>query len=140
MNWGKGIMIGMGLFIAFIVTLVIILMGHRVDLESEDYYQKEINYESELTSMKNADELAQQVELLEKKDFIVIQLPEKGEFKDLSVEFIRPDNDKLDKTFDISGTRSFLINRKDLTKGKYNVEIEYSFEGNNCLQKQTIYI
>ena len=41
MNWGKGIVIGMSLFIVFILVLVIGLMSHRVDLQSEDYYQKE---------------------------------------------------------------------------------------------------
>ena len=41
MNWGKGILIGVGLFMGFILFLVISLMTHRVDLESEDYYEKD---------------------------------------------------------------------------------------------------
>jgi hypothetical protein len=48
MNWGKGIIIGMGLFMAFIIFLVVNLMMQKVDLESEDYYKREINYESEI--------------------------------------------------------------------------------------------
>lgn len=140
MNWGKGIVIGMSLFMIFILVLVIGLMSHRVDLQSEDYYQKEINYESELQAMRNSSELEAKIEVIEQSDFIVIQIPSEGEFSDLKVEFIRPDDDKLDQSFKINDTKSYLIERKKLVKGKYNVEIYYSYKGKDCLQKQNIYI
>jgi hypothetical protein len=140
MNWGKGIVIGMSLFIVFILVLVIGLMSHRVDLQSEDYYQKEINYESELQAMRNSSELENKIEVIEQKEYIVIQIPSEGEYIDLKVEFIRPDDNKLDQSFKIVNTKSYLIERKSLIKGKYNLEIYYSHKGKDCLQKQNIYI
>lgn len=140
MNWGKGIVIGMSLFIVFILVLVIGLMSHRVDLQSEDYYQKEINYESELQAMRNSSELENRIEIIEQKDYIVIQIPNEGNFNRLRIEFIRPDDNKLDQTFKIENTKSYLIERKKLAKGKYNLEVYYTFNGKNCLQKQNIYI
>jgi hypothetical protein len=140
MNWGKGIVIVMSLFIVFILVLVIGLMSHSVDLQSEDYYQKEINYESELQAMRNSSDLETQIEVIEQKDFIVIQVPSVGEFKELRVEFIRPDDDKMDRSFKVNDTKSYLIERKELKKGKYNVEIYYTFNGKDCLQKQNIFI
>jgi hypothetical protein len=115
-------------------------MSQRVDLQSEDYYQKEINYEAELQAMRNSSELETKIEVIEQKDYIVIQIPNEGNFHDLRVEFIRPDDNKLDQSFQIDHTKSFLIERKKLAKGKYNVEIYYSFNGKDCLQKQNIYI
>jgi len=53
MNWGKGITIVMVAFIGFIITLVTILMSNKIDLVSEDYYQKEIKFEDEIASAKN---------------------------------------------------------------------------------------
>ncbi|MEY3438013.1 MAG: hypothetical protein RL265_598, partial [Bacteroidota bacterium] len=53
MNWGRGIILAMALFMGFILFLVVNIMLHTVDLESEDYYKKEINYEQEITAMKN---------------------------------------------------------------------------------------
>lgn len=140
MNWGKGIVIGMSLFIVFILVLVIGLMSHRVDLQSEDYYQKEINYESELQAMRNSSALESKIEVIEQKDYIVIQIPTEGQFDGLRVELIRPDDNKLDQSFKIDDTKSYLIERNKLVKGKYNVEIYYSFKGKECLQKQNIYI
>lgn len=139
MNWGKGIVIAMSLFIVFIVVLVIGLMSQRVDLVSEDYYKKEINYEEELTAMKNAEALDSKIELRLQKEFILVQLPEEGDFKTIEVRLIRPDDNKLDKTYPIKGTRTFLIERKDLVKGTYDIEIHYEMEGKHYLQKKTIY-
>ena len=139
MNWGKGIIIGMSVFIAFIVTLVVLLMRESVDLESSDYYQKEINYEQEISAMKNANALGAKVAIENKSDYVIIQIPE-GDFSDVSVRLIRPDNDKLDKTYPISGTRSFLIEKNELKTGQYMVEISYRSNGKECLQKETIFI
>jgi hypothetical protein len=140
MNWGKGIVIVMSSFIVFILVLVIGLMSQRVDLQSADYYQKEINYESELQAMRNSSALINKIDILEKSDYIVFQIPSEGKFNNIRIEFIRPDDNKQDKTFKVDNTLSYLIERKDLTKGQYNIEIYYSFDGKDCLQKHNIYI
>lgn len=53
MNWGKGIVIGMAAFVIFIVTLVSIIMSRKVDLETENYYQKEALLDDEIQARKN---------------------------------------------------------------------------------------
>jgi hypothetical protein len=140
MNWGKGIIIGMGLFMAFIIFLVVNLMMQKVDLESEDYYKREINYESEINAINNSNGLGYKVELLQQDDFLVVQLPEKQNLNNLEVRLMRPDDEKLDKSYRVEGTKSYLIPKSDLTKGAYNIEIRYKVDSKECLQKETIYI
>lgn len=140
MNWGKGIIVAMALFMGFIVFLVVNLMMHRIDLESEDYYKKEINYEQEIIAMKNFNKLDEGVILKNQDDFMVVQLPEKVNFKNVEVRFIRPDDNKLDRTYSIENTKTFLIPNKELTKGNYAVEISFIHESTPCLQKETITI
>lgn len=140
MNWGKGIVIGMGLFMAFIIFLVVNLMMQKVDLESEDYYKREINYESEINAVNNSNGLGYKVELLQQDKFLVVQLPEKQDLNNLEVRFVRPDDEKLDKSYRVEGTKSYLIPKTDLTKGTYNIEIRYKVDSKDCLQKETIYI
>lgn len=140
MNWGKGIVIGMGLFMAFIIFLVVNLMMQKVDLESEDYYKREINYESEINAINNSNGLDHKVELLQQDNFLVVQLPEKQDLNNLEVRFMRPDDEKLDKSYHVEGTKSYLIPKTDLTKGTYNIEIRYKVDSKDCLQKETIYI
>lgn len=140
MNWGKGIIIAMALFIGFITFLVISLVSHTIDLESEDYYTKEINYEQEITAMENGNKLKSKIEMISQKEFVVVQIPEKENLSKIQVIFIRPDNKKLDKSYLVSGTKSYLIPKSELSKGTYNVEIRFESNSTACLQKETIII
>ena len=140
MNWGKGIIIAMALFIGFITFLVISLVSHTIDLESEDYYTREINYEQEITAMENGNKLKRKIEMISQKEFVVVQIPEKENLSKIQVIFIRPDNKKLHKSFLVSGTKSYLIPKSELSKGTYNVEIRFENNSTTCLQKETIII
>ena len=140
MNWGKGIAIGLTSFMVFIVVLAVILMRQSVDLESKDYYAKEIDYESEITAMNNAGQLADQIQLIKKDDHIIVQVPQSTNFDKVSVQFSRPNDDQLDKSFEFEDTKTYLIERDILKNGLYNVQISYSGNGKKYLQKETIYI
>ncbi len=140
MNWGKGIVIGMVLFMSFIIFLVVNLMMHKVDLESEDYYKREMIYEQEITAVKNSEALSEKVKLLQQENFVVVQVPDKADLNSIEVRFLRPDDQKLDKTFKVVGTKSYLIQKEELSKGKYNIEISYTADSKVCLQKEEIYI
>jgi len=138
MNWGKGITIAMILFMGFIVFLVVNLMMHRIDLESEDYYSKEINYEQEIIAMKNFNSLNESIEIMVKDEFVVLQLPDSLDFQKVNVSFSRPDDNKLDRSFAIQNTKSFLIPMDEFSKGQYNVQISFEHASKPCLQKETI--
>jgi hypothetical protein len=140
MNWGKGIVLGMSAFIVFILVLVIILMRQNVNLESADYYSKEINYEKEISAMRNAEALDEKIKAISQEDHLLVQLPEEGDFGKITIKLIRPDNNKLDKEYSFNDTRTFLIEKSELSKGAYKIEILYSFRGKECMQKETIYI
>lgn len=139
MNWGKGIVIGMAAFMTFIIVLVVGLMMNRVDLESEDYYKREINYQQEITAQENANKLESKIEIISNTDFLVVKVPE-GEFTKIEMHLSRPNDQKMDKLFKIEGTKSFLINKKELEKGLYTVELSYMVDNKPCLQKESVTI
>ena len=139
MNWGKGIVIGMAAFMTFIIVLVVGLMMNRVDLESEDYYKREINYQEEITAQENANKLESKIEIISNKEFVIVKVPE-GEFTKIEMRLSRPNDQKMDKLFKIEGTKSFLINKKELEKGLYTVELSYMVDNKPCLQKESVTI
>ena len=140
MNWGKGIVIGMSLFMAFILVLVISLMSHSVDLESEDYYQREINYQSEITAMNKSNELKEKVVVTSMENHVSVVVPAELNCENIEIEMKRPDNKDLDQKFNINNTKSYLIDKAKLVKGHYNIEIRYQVKGIEYMQKQTIII
>ncbi len=139
MNWGKGIVIGMATFMTFIIVLVVGLMTNRVDLESEDYYKREINYQQEITAQENANKLESKIEIISNNEFVIVKVPE-GDFSKIEMHLSRPNDQKMDKLFKIEGTKSFLINKKDLEKGLYTVELSYLVDNKPCLQKESVTI
>jgi hypothetical protein len=126
-------------FMGFITFLVVGLMMNKVDLESEDYYKREINYEQEITAQENANNLETKVEIVLNEAFVLVKVPE-GDFKKIELHLVRPNDQKLDKFFKIEGTKSFLIDKKELEKGLYMLELSYMVDNKPCLQKESVTI
>ena len=140
MNWGKGIVIFMAAFITFILVLAIKLISTDVDLESDDYYAREINFGQEMAAVQKAEDLDEKVELKLIDGFVSVKIPESKAIENLELRLIRIDNDKLDRTYKIENTKTFLINKKELVKGNYRTEMYYTIMGEKYLQKEAFYL
>jgi hypothetical protein len=138
MNWGKGIIIFMASFMAFILWMVFTLMSKNTDLESEDYYKKEIAYEQEIQAQRNANSAKEKVKVSENKEFVILQFPSKEKLDTVSVEFFKPNDQKLDKIFAEVGTKTMMVDKKKLQKGLYLININYQIGDKKLLQKEEI--
>ena len=138
MNWGKGIIIFMASFMAFILWMVFTLMSKNTDLESEDYYKKEIDYEQEIQAQLNANSAKEKVKVSENKEFVILQFPSKEKLDTVSVEFFKPNDQKLDKIFAEVGTKTMMVDKKKLQKGLYLININYQIGDKKFLQKEEI--
>lgn len=140
MNWGKGIAIALTLFIGFIVFLVVSIVSHSVELETEDYYMKDIAYQNEITSMENANALTEKPTIVMTSTHIVVQFSSEKTFEDIELKLNRPNDGKLDRLYSIQNTKTFTIDKKELQKGVYKIELSYKKNGANYLQKVEYYI
>ena len=141
MNWGKGLTIAIIAFMSFILYMVITLMTKgNADLVSEDYYKKEIEYEKEITALKNSENATEKVTINNKGEFIVFQFPTTKEIDNIEIHLLRPNNDKADLTFSEKDTKNVMIEKKKLEKGVYKASIRYNSEGQPFLQKAELNI
>jgi hypothetical protein len=138
MNWGKGIIIFMASFMTFILWMVFTLMSKNTDLESEDYYKKEIAYEQEIQAQRNANDAKEKVKISENKEFIILQFPSKDKIDTVSVEFFKPNDKKGDQLFAEVGTKTMMVDKKKLQKGVYLINIHYQIATKKFLQKEEI--
>lgn len=139
MNWGKGIMIVMGLFIVFIGVLVSILISQKVDLVTEEYYQEEIAYQHEIDAISSGNELDALI-VSQKDNQLIIQFAKNIEPDSVVLKLWRPNNKKLDQSYSIQGTELFLIPLKDLQQGNYDLKCEYWVGKNVSVQKKQVVI
>lgn len=125
MNWGKGIVIAMSSFVIFILYLVFTLMSKNTDLESEDYYKKEIEFEQEIKASQNTNGLAEKIKITQDESYLVIQLPSKEKVDSIEVQLLRPDDQKQDVTMSFENTKNLMIPKKDLKKGSFQLRLHF---------------
>lgn len=132
MNWGTRITILYLGFVALILVLVFTCFGQKSELESKDYFAKEIQFQKQIDATDNANALTTPIEHMVKGKSVTVIIPKELLSANLSgnIEFVRPSDASLDKVIalkpDTSGTQ--IIN-ENFVKGVYKMKI--SFTTNN---------
>ncbi len=139
-TWGKGISIAMIAFMSFILYMVFTLMATNTDLESEDYYQKEIEFETEIKAVNNTNKLNEKVKVSQNEDFLIVQFPNLENMDSLSVFLFRPNNEKEDQLFTIEDSKTLMIPNKKLKIGSYNLKIQFKIKDELYMQKESVKI
>ena len=138
MNWGKSLILVMAIFITFIMVMVVKMISTNPDLVSDDYYQKEIDYEQEIVAVKNMQKLNAKTTIELTDDFLIFNLPVDVKTSDVTIELIRPNDQKLDRTFVVTDTKTYMIPISKLQKGKYSVVMSFKVDSVFCMQKEAI--
>ena len=143
-NWGTGLVIGMLLFMSFILFFVVKMSTdkqYKHDLVVEEYYKKEMAYQEEIDAERNFKAYASKIVGERTKEGWNIQFPEDLNPSNLkgTVFLYRPSNKQLDFDFPIvlSGS-NLLIPDKRLLDGRWNITIEMEYEGEKYLYKKSI--
>lgn len=143
-NWGTGIVIGMVIFISFILFLVVNMLTDdkfNHDLVTEEYYQKELHYQEEIDAETNAFALEENIKDYRVKDGWVVEFPENLELSKISgdLNFYRPSNKKLDFTIPLDlKNRKIHISEDQLVGGRWNINIYWKYEDKDLLYKKEI--
>ncbi|MBT8280705.1 MAG: FixH family protein [Muriicola sp.] len=142
-NWGTGIVLSFIGFIAFILFFVVRMsMDDRAnhDLVTEEYYKKELSFQKEIDAMEKAKNLPYRAQLLRTDSGMTIQFP-----KDMipskikgKVSLYRPSNKHLDFDFPISLSNAhLLIPDKRLLDGRWDIDINWNYEGETYLLRES---
>ncbi len=134
-NWGTGIIIGMILFMGFITTLSVKMIGSKVDLVTKDYYEQGIAFEEHLNQVKAANALSQPVTVDVNYTATQVQITLPTEFSKQSVEgtvlFFRPS--EKDKDFSVALKPDSNLKQdfplEKLDKGIWWVKLQWKANG-----------
>lgn len=143
-NWGTGLVIGMLLFMSFIMYMVIAMTTNKDyshDLVTKEYYQKELAYQEEIDAEDNLKLLSEKISGQRVPEGWLLQFPEELADKKMTgtVFLYRPSSEQLDFDFPLvlSGV-NLLIPDKRLLDGRWNITIAWEFEGKPFLYKKSI--
>lgn len=130
----------MSAFVAFISVLVTIIMSNRVDLVSDDYYRKEIAYESEIAAKNAWDEQGGTVGFASDSVHLIVSLPQIDGVESFELSLERPDDRKRDLNFTVRQTQTFLVKKSSLLKGVYTYRISCRKSGKELVNIGEYYV
>lgn len=143
MNWGKKITLVYIGFVVLIITMVVVSMRQKVDLVSKDYYAKELNYQSDINKMKNAQALQNPLTCVLNNNNIVISFPAEHQQENISgtIYIYKPSDNKSDKALSITSNNGIQeINTATFTKGMYRVKVDWNVNNIGYQTEQVVVI
>ncbi|WP_159521911.1 FixH family protein [Sunxiuqinia indica] len=129
-NWGTGIVIALLIMISGMLFLVSIALRQDFYLVEKDYYQKSVNYQSQIDKINNVTKLAVPVKLTQSDKAIQINFPELFKKEQLkgTIHIYSPVSEKNDMKLPIllNAALSQSISVKNLPKGRYTVKLDWT--------------
>ena len=145
-NWGTGIVIAFVLFMSFILYFVIKVQSddkYDNELVTQEYYKKEKLVQGNIESIQNANSLNVKVAITKTEEGLVVSFPDSLDPKLIKgkVSLYRPSNQKLDfeTLISLSGS-DLLIPKNNLVGGRWDISIDWTYDGKEILTKKTIYL
>lgn len=141
-NWGTGIVIAISSFMGFILFLVITMstsQRYDHDMVTEHYYAKEMVYQQEINAQQNTHDLVDKVTSNRSTNGWELTFPASMDPTKIkgNVYLYRPSNARLD--FALPITEATLIIPKDkLIEGRWDVNVEWTYENKNYQFKESI--
>ncbi|MBF4491651.1 FixH family protein [Flavobacterium sp. JLP] len=145
-NWGTGIVIAFALFMSFILFFVFEVQSNSKydnDLVVEEYYKHDSHFQEEMARVQNAHDLQQKPSITYNEEGVKVVFPASFENDKIkgNVLLYRPSNKKFDFNTPISlKNATLLIPKNKLVKGRWDVNIEWEYNGKKYLTKQVIYV
>ena len=131
-NWGHGIILALGLFIAFILFMILVFPNgqQNADMVSDDYYSDELNYQEVIDAKKNANLLIDSLQYQQLASGIKVNFPqsispEKGQ---IHFDLYRTNDSNLDvqKDLTLDSQKSFSIPKQILSPGSYTLKVKWN--------------
>ncbi|MEZ4776559.1 MAG: FixH family protein [Bacteroidia bacterium] len=143
MNWGKKIALVYTIFAVSMISVTVYCSQQDINLVTPEYYAEELGYESHITKVKNAGELADPLQISYESGAKNILLTFPAGMTDIrgDVKLYRPSNSRLDKDFPIAVSNlQQQIAAGELQSGLWRVKVEWETASGAYFQEKSIFI
>ena len=141
MSWGIRITVLYLGFMALILTLVFTCMGNKSELESKDYYARELKFQDQLDATNNANALQKPIDYVIRERSVQLIFPQEILSADFSgeVNFIRPSDSSKDKKITLKpGAEGMQMIDPGFAKGVYKMQVVVKSKGKSYFKEATL--
>jgi hypothetical protein len=139
MNWGKGLVIGMLLFIAFIVSMSCYMFSMPADDYDHQYYEKGLNFNKDYAKEKQVvtDKAQPVIKQFNGELSIEFKQPAVG-----TIRFINPLGKSRDLVFPLNTENETYTNipLNKLSTGRWAIRIDWKSGNKGYLYQQDVYV
>lgn len=140
MNWGTKLMIGMALFMSFILVLAILMFNSKNDaLVDNDYYEKGLNYDADYIRKEQVKKDQAAPELVISANLITLKFKNPGIG---TIKLIRNSDNRMDRltAFKTDENNAATLPIENLARGRWKLIVSWKSDGKSYLDEQEITI
>lgn len=143
-SWGVKIIIVYIVFVAGIISLVVISMNNNTDLVSENYYDQEIRYQEQIDKLKNSALIEKDIKVFQEGEYIVFntsQLSGQNKFEG-EIHFYRSSDAKKDFMIPYLPSENGIqkIESVNLEKGLWKISLKLKNNGKDYFIGKNIFV
>ena len=134
-SWGIKIAILYIGFVLLIGFMVFMCMNQKIDLVSDDYYQKELVFQNKIDETNNANSLSEKIQHSFNGTNIELVFPKIFQGKNVEGEILY-----FKSIIKLNNVASQFISLGNLSKGMYKMQISWKADGLSYFSQETIII
>jgi len=138
-NWGKGLIIGMSIFMLFIISLAVAIFNQKADDYDHNYYEKGLDFDTDFKREQQV--VTDGARPTIKVNAGILNLGFKKQTKG-KLHFQRPSDQAMDKELlfgtDAIGKSEVLL--KEFARGRWQLIIEWADQDKQYLYQQEIFV
>lgn len=143
-NWGTGIFIFYSVFAIALFYQVYSSTKYSHNLVEDDYYAKDLAYQSRYEQIENSLSLANPLEInfLEEKKIVELDFPQGENPATGKIRFYRADDETKDLLLPVKldDQNQMLVNISPFLPGSWKVEVEWEMDGTPYFDSEQIFI
>lgn len=133
MNWGYRIAIGFTTFCLITIGVTVYLMMQKVDIVTDNYYEKELKYQEQLDKVARTRALKETMEITNTGKELIIKfpnVPDKNQNKDF-ISLYRPSDNTKDVKIPVltDSSRTQIVSVERIARGYWKVQINWTSGG-----------
>jgi len=139
-NWGTGIFLAYSAFVIFMLSLVYMSTQQKLDLVTENYYSKGVDFQSQINEQSNVAGLTEKPTIKQLENgTIQLQFPTSEKNVQGQIAFFRPSDKDLDFTVPIKlQTENSQIITQKIEQGLWRVKLSWSEKGKKFYQETVL--
>jgi hypothetical protein len=143
-HWGKGIIIVFVLFAAGIALMVTVSMRQKVDLVTDDYYDRELKHQEQIDRSTRSAAMGDSLRIVTSASELTIRFPASYLHRTVSgtVSFYRPSDRRLDVVIPVllDGTASQILPLSSLQQGVWKMKLEWTVDDISYYREEPIVV